>query len=95
MHKGHIGYIGYPGQFGANNHVCHIGNIEYFGLRNISVDHFTNAVPFHGDILLVRTPSKGIMKLFFSEVIFITVWSIYALLRRGRGNVALEQCFRA
>jgi hypothetical protein len=50
MHKGHIGYIGYTGQFGANNHICHMGDIEYFGLRNLSVGHFSDVVPLHGDI---------------------------------------------
>ena len=58
---GHIGNIGYTGQVGPNKYMCHMGDIEYFGQRNVLACHSSNAVPLHGDILLVRTPSKGIM----------------------------------
>ena len=40
-------------------------------------------------VLITIFAMKGIKLLSTSEVIFITVWSVYALLRRGRGNVAL------
>ena len=81
----HIGHIGYTGQVGLDMYLCHMGDFEYFGQRNVPACHSSNAVPLLGDILLVRTPNKGIMRLSTSEVTFIIIWSVYAFVTKGEG----------
>ena len=63
-----------------------MGDIGYSGgLQNGLASHSHDTVPFHGGILIVRTPSKGIMLLSTSEVVFVIAWSVYAFVTKGEG----------
>ena len=64
--------------------MCHMGDIEYFGQRYVLACHFPNTVPLHGEYIILH-PSKGIVFLSTSDVIFTVVWSTYAFVTKGEG----------